>query len=49
VFVIGDNVDNSMDSRLDPRMQAVPLDALVGRAAIIYWPWTGGRFGREVR
>ena len=48
VFVMGDNVENSLDSRLDDRMRYVPLGALVGRAAIIYWPWTGGRFGKVI-
>ena len=49
VFVMGDNVENSLDSRLDERMRYVPLASLVGRAAIIYWPWGGGRFGRVIR
>jgi signal peptidase I len=49
VFVMGDNVENSLDSRLDERMRPVPMAFLVGRAAIVYWPWTGGRFGREIR
>lgn len=49
VFVMGDNVENSLDSRLDERMRYVPLASLVGRAAIIYWPWGGGRFGRMIR
>ena len=49
VFVMGDNVENSLDSRLDERMRHVPVAGLVGRAAAIYWPWTGGRFGKEVR
>jgi signal peptidase I len=49
VFVMGDNVENSLDSRLDERMRYVPVAGLVGRAAAIYWPWTGGRFGKEVR
>jgi signal peptidase I len=49
VFLIGDNVENSADSRFDPRMRFVPVDALVGRAAIIYWPLTDGRFGRRIQ
>ena len=49
VFMLGDNIDNSYDSRLDPRMRAVPLTALVGRVAIIYWPFNNGRFARMIR
>ena len=49
VFMIGDNVENSTDSRFDPRMRFVPFDALVGRAAIVYWPLTNGRFGRRIQ
>ncbi len=49
VFVMGDNVENSLDSRLDERMRYVPVTGLVGRAAAIYWPWGGGRFGRVIR
>ncbi len=49
VFLMGDNVENSLDSRLDGRMRYVPVESLVGRAAIIYWPWTAGRFGRVIQ
>lgn len=49
VFVMGDNVENSADSRFDPRLRFVPVEALVGRAAIIYWPLTDGRFGRRIQ
>ncbi len=47
VFMLGDNLDNSYDSRLDPRMRYVPITALVGRATIIYWP--PARYGTEIR
>jgi signal peptidase I len=49
VFLMGDNVENSLDSRLDERMRYIPAQSLVGRAAIIYWPWTGGRFGKVIQ
>ncbi len=49
VFLMGDNVENSLDSRLDGRMRYIPVESLVGRAAIIYWPWTGGRFGKVIQ
>jgi signal peptidase I len=49
VFLIGDNVENSADSRFDPRLRYVPIEALVGRAAIVYWPLTDGRFGRRIQ
>jgi signal peptidase I len=49
VFMMGDNVENSLDSRLDERMRYIPVESLVGRAAIIYWPWTGGRFGKVIQ
>jgi signal peptidase I len=47
VFMLGDNLDDSHDSRLDPRMRFVPHAALLGRAAILYWP--PARFGLPVR
>ncbi len=49
VFVMGDNLDDSYDSRLDPRMRYVPVSALVGRAAIIYWPLHTARFATAIR
>ena len=49
VFVLGDNLDNSYDSRLNPQMRYVPITALLGRAAIIYWPFTAGRSARMIR
>ena len=49
VFVIGDNMDNSEDSRLDARIRYIPLANLIGRAAIIYWPFANDRFGTQLR
>lgn len=37
IFVLGDNRNHSMDSRM-PSVGFVPLENLVGRALVIYWP-----------
>ncbi len=49
VFVLGDNLDDSYDSRLNPRMHHVPTRNLIGRAAIIYWPLTDERAFTPIR
>jgi signal peptidase I len=36
-FVLGDNLDNSVDSRLMAQMGYVPFENLIGRVAIIFW------------
>ena len=36
-FMMGDNRDNSNDSRILSQIGYVPLDKLVGRATIIFW------------
>jgi signal peptidase I len=36
-FVIGDNLDNSVDSRMPDRFGFVPFENLIGRVAIIYF------------
>jgi signal peptidase I len=37
VFVLGDNRNNSMDSR-HPSVGFVPLDRLKGKAVLVFWP-----------
>jgi signal peptidase I len=37
VFVLGDNRDNSVDSRVLKQMGYVPLDNIIGRAGMIYF------------
>ena len=49
VFGIGDSMDNSDDSRTDSRIRYIPTANLIGRAAIIYWPFANGRFGTPLR
>ncbi|NLW60241.1 MAG: signal peptidase I [Firmicutes bacterium] len=38
VFVMGDNRNRSMDSRDQHNVGFVPLENVVGRAVLIYWP-----------
>lgn len=41
VWVLGDNRNNSEDSRFAD-VGAVPMERIVGRALLIYWPLTEG-------
>jgi signal peptidase I len=36
-FVLGDNLDNSVDSRVTSQLGYVPFENLVGRATLIFW------------
>jgi signal peptidase I len=39
-FVLGDNRDNSLDSRMQAEFGYAPASNLIGRAYIIYWPFS---------
>jgi signal peptidase I len=41
VFVLGDNRTNSTDSRL---LGPIPIDQIVGKASVIYWPFDRFKF-----
>jgi signal peptidase I len=49
LFVMGDNLDDSQDSRVPSAVGLVPRALVVGRAAVIFWARDRGRIGREVR
>ena len=48
-FVIGDNLDNSVDSRLPMQFGYVPFENLIGRAAIIFFSRQPNRIGRTIK
>jgi signal peptidase I len=37
-FTLGDNRDNSLDSRILSQFGFIPAEKLIGRAYIVYWP-----------
>lgn len=45
VFVLGDNRDNSVDSRVESSMGPVPLENLVGRARLVFFSHAAGSAG----
>jgi signal peptidase I len=49
LFVMGDNLDNSLDSRVPSAVGPVPRDLVVGRAAVIFWSHDPHRIGTAVR
>ncbi len=49
LFVMGDNLDNSLDSRVPSAVGPVPRDLVVGRAAVIFWSHDASRIGTAVR
>jgi len=49
LFVMGDNLDNSLDSRVPSAVGPVPRDLVVGRAAVIFWSRDASRIGTVVR
>ena len=46
-FVLGDNLDNSTDSRVLSQIGYVPFENLIGRAAIIFFSVDRGSSGAE--
>jgi signal peptidase I len=48
LFVMGDNLDNSLDSRVPSAVGPVPRDLVVGRAAVIFWSHDPSRIGAAV-
>jgi signal peptidase I len=39
VFVMGDNRNRSMDSRDERNVGFVPIENVIGRVVMIYWPF----------
>lgn len=49
LFFMGDNLDNSLDSRVPSAVGPVARELVVGRAAVIFWSRNHGRIGSEVK
>ena len=46
-FVMGDNRDNSQDSRYIKSVGFIPFDNLVGRAELIFFSWNWRKIGQK--
>ena len=49
IYVLGDNRDNSMDSRDAAQFGTIPLRNIIGKAATIYWSQDHGRILTEIK
>ncbi len=49
LFVLGDNLDDSLDSRVPSEVGQVPRALVIGRAAVIVWSPFWRRIGTQVR
>jgi signal peptidase I len=49
LFVMGDNLDNSLDSRVPSAVGPVPRELVVARAAVIFWSHDFNRIGTATR
>jgi signal peptidase I len=49
VFVMGDNRDNSLDSRVLSMIGYIPMKNIVGKAGLVYWSQDLQRVGERVR
>jgi signal peptidase I len=49
LFVMGDNLDDSLDSRVPSAVGPVPRELVVGRAEVIFWARDWGRIGEEIK
>ena len=47
-FLVGDNRDNSEDSRFLNAVGYVPRDNIIGRATSIYFSWNFSRIGKKI-
>jgi signal peptidase I len=49
LFVMGDNLDDSLDSRVPSAVGPVPRELVVGRVDVIFWARDRARIGRAIR